>query len=162
MAAPAAVATPQLLAGKHRWVIGTIHYLFSRRPSQRETGTKILLKETWRLYVSFQRKRWEQRGAFISHSGKTALVSTNVRRALRLRRIKHMKKKNKHLLFYLHATAWWDFTAISVPGDLWLGETANPRRWDDGPLALRDRLGAFTFLKTSHNCRKAKKWTTST
>lgn len=48
------------------------------------------------------------------------------------------KKKNKHLLFYLHATAWWDFTAISVPGDLWLGETANPRRWDDGPLALRD------------------------
>lgn len=55
---------------------------------------------------------------------------------------------------HLHATAGWDLAAVPVPGDLRLGKTADPRRWDDGAVALGDGLGAFTFLETAHDCRR--------
>lgn len=55
---------------------------------------------------------------------------------------------------YLHATAWWNLASISEPGDLGLGETANSWCWNNCALSLRDWLGAFTLLETSHNYRK--------
>lgn len=58
------------------------------------------------------------------------------------------------LSLHLHATAGWDLAAVPVPGDLWLGETADPRRGDDGTFTLGDGLGAFAFLETSHDCRR--------
>lgn len=54
---------------------------------------------------------------------------------------------------YSHAAAGRDLASVSVPRDLWLGETADARRWNHGAVSLGDRLGSFTLLETSHNCK---------